>query len=446
MFLYFHLYLHSREHPRTRPSQKASKAQMGAGESTAVVAAPTLDALPPEMQRCLFLSVEMMARRDAATPGRFSLAAFREVHASMPAELSEALWRALCLGAQASVDATLDLNAVVRTIVPLRVGGNRVLEARKHLEACFENDVERGVMVAFEEAVPWLEAMQELPLRPASRSLAAAEAILAAAACAAWLLDLRELEPLPLLAESSRLLTKVDVRLLSAQLTLEQRRRWRLLFSSARDGTSFTRFIALGARRAPCLVVVREEALPPSVVPGMPPCPNAACSIFGGFSSKPLQPSPQFGGDYGSFLFKLGTAPEVFRSSGKNSNFVYLNAGMDLLPNGLAFGANGSLDDRFFGLWLRDDLETGRSDAPCATFGDSPCLALAAEFRVAEVELWAVAEDPPPPSDEEQAAGRGENALTAVGVLSSKHEETRKFLEIATGKGQASADLGVTKE
>ena len=73
-------------------------------------------------------------------------------------------------------------------------------------------------------------------------------------------------------------------------------------------------------------------------------------------------------------------------------------------------------------------------------------LALAAEFRVAEVELWAVAEDPPPPSDEEQAAGRGENALTAVGVLSSKHEETRKFLEIATGKGQASADLGVTKE
>ena len=46
---------------------------MGAGESTAVVA-PTLDALhalPPELQRNLFRSVEMMARRDAATPGRF---------------------------------------------------------------------------------------------------------------------------------------------------------------------------------------------------------------------------------------------------------------------------------------------------------------------------------------------------------------------------------------
>lgn len=424
---------------------------MGAGESTAVVAcAPTLDALhalPPELQRNLFRSVEMMARRDAATPGRFSLAAFREVHASMPADLSEALWRALCLGAQASVDATLDLNAIVRTIVPLRVGDNRVLAARKHLEACFENDVERGVKVAFEAAVPWLEAMQELPLRPSSRSLPAAEAILAAAACAAWLLDLRELEPLPVLAEgTSRLLTEEDVRLLSAQLPLEQRRRWRLLFSSARDGTSFTRFIALGARRAPCLIVVREGAVPTSVAPGMPPPQNAVCSIFGGFSSKPLQPSPQFGGDYGSFLFKLGTAPAVFRSSGKNSNFVYLNAGMDLLPNGLAFGANGSLDDHFFGLWLRDDLETGRSDAPCATFGDSPCLAMATEFRVEEIELWAVAEDPPPPCEEEQAAARGENALTAVGVLSTKHEETRKFLEIATGKGQASADLGVTKE
>ena len=50
-------------------------------------------------------------------------------------------------------------------------------------------------------------------------------------------------------------------------------------------------------------------------------------------------------------------------------------------------------------------------------------------------------EDPPPPSEEEQAAARGENALTAAGVLSSKHQETRNFLAVATGKTQHSEAL-----
>ncbi len=53
------------------------------------------------------------------------------------------------------------------------------------------------------------------------------------------------------------------------------------------------------------------------------------------------------------------------------------------LPNGLAFG--GNLEARFFGLWLRDDFESGRSDGPCATYSNSPCLASSSEFQVAEV-------------------------------------------------------------
>ena len=116
---------------------------------------------------------------------------------------------------------------------------------------------------------------------------------------------------------------------------------------------------------------------------------------------------------------------------------------MEQLPNGLAFG--GHLEARFFGLWLHDDLERGRSDAPCATFGHSPCLASAPAFSVADVELWGVEDDPPPPSEDEAAASRGENALTAAGILSSKHEqrEARAFLAIATGKGQQATDAGI---
>lgn len=110
----------------------------------------------------------------------------------------------------------------------------------------------------------------------------------------------------------------------------------------------------------------------------------------------------------------------------------------DELPNGLAFG--GNIEARFFGLWLRDDLESGRSEASCSTYG-SPRLASAAEFAVDDVELWAVAADPPPPTEEEAAAAAGENALTAAGVLSTKHADARAFVQLA-GRGPKVANSG----
>ena len=153
--------------------------------------------------------------------------------------------------------------------------------------------------VAFEEAAPWLasvdsDAAQALHTTP--RTADGAAAVLAAAACAAWLLDMRKMQPLPELSEGiSRLLTTEHVRVLSDVLPSEQRRRWRLLFTACRDGTSFTRFVALGMQRTPCLLVIRDKG---------------GC-IFGGFASEPPKPSPQFGGGYGSFLFKLAPgAPE----------------------------------------------------------------------------------------------------------------------------------------
>ena len=105
---------------------------------------------------------------------------------------------------------------------------------------------------------------------------------------------------------------------------------------------------------------------------------------------------------------------------------------MEALPNGLAFG--GQLDSRFFGLWIHDGLESGTSAAPsvpCSTY-HSPCLSPSGpEFAVDALEVWAVGDDPPPPSEEEAAAAAGENALTAAGVLSSKHEEAKAFVAIA---------------
>ena len=156
---------------------------------------------------------------------------------------------------------------------------------------------------------------------------------------------------------------------------------------------------------------------------------DEGCATFGGFWAAPLKPSPKFQGGFGSFIFRLTPAPRAFTASGENGNYVYFNAGMDQLPNGLAFG--GQIESRYFGLWLRDDLESGRSCAPCSTY-HSECVASAADFGVREVEVWAVEDDPPVDEDALQ-----DDPLVAAGILAPKHAETRAFLEMA-GKSMPS--------
>ena len=400
------------------------------GGSTSQPVAATLADLETADQRAVVKNVQLLAARNQSAPGKFYEADFKAVHAAMPPRLASALWRALQGDGAADL---LGLNDVVRTIVPLRAQPVDAQAAyHAHMRAAFGADDAAAVATAYEDAAPWLASLGRASAgstaatvaATSSRSAAGAARLLADASTSAWLVDLRELEPLPELSEgSTRLMSSAQVRFLSRQLTSEQRRRWRLLFTSSRDGSSFTRFAALAADRAPCLVVIRDTG----------------GATFGGYAAAPLSASSQFGGSYGSFLFSLAPgAPTVHPASGDSPNLVYFNVGMESLPNGLAFG--GNLDARYFGLWLRDDLETGRSDGPCAAYGRAPCLASSAEFRLDEVEVWAVEDDPPPPPAEEAAAARGENALTQAGVLSSGHEETRAFLAMA-GRTQHAATL-----
>ena len=386
---------------------------MGASQSAAPPAAPTLSDLEPDEARCMMRNLQLLASRDLSEPGRFCRADWLSVLSAMPPRLAEGLWRGL-VGDQSNAAAgSLGLDDIVRTIVPLRAGHAQAIAAH---EATAFPDGTVAAMVASEDAAPWLASIGKASSGDSSSH------VIADAACAIWMIDLRELEPLPALCEGkSRLLgDKGHLRFLARALPAGQRREWRLLFTTQRDGTSFTRLVALCANRTPVLIVVRSKS----------------GDIFGAYASQPLVVSSQFGGGYGSFVFSLAPgAPTIHQASGDNANLVYLNTGMDVLPNGLAFG--GNLEAQFFGLWIRDDLETGRSDGPCSTFAGAPCLASSSSFEIDEIEVWAVEPDPPPPSEEELAAQQGENALTAAGVLSSKHQETRNFLQMAGRKAYA---------
>ena len=115
----------------------------------------------------------------------------------------------------------------------------------------------------------------------ASAPLLAGARVIAATVQAAWLLDYRKLQPLPQLEHGeSALLRAADLRLLAEALPPHCRHRWRLLFSSARDGASFSRLCAMTVGRAPVLLVVRDTG----------------GAVFGGVCTQPLQKAPHFYG------------------------------------------------------------------------------------------------------------------------------------------------------
>ena len=439
---------------------------MGGSPSKELTQQEILATFDPDDERVLLRNFRLAASRDTSDPGRFGAAEWGALPLGMPSALQAAVFDGLRsgVGGETSDAAAVDLDALARAVgLPLADGQPLAAGLLLH-DCCVGKPLsEAGALCA--AAATWLASVDtsgvttdraalwkrlvaaaprpprgsfaplELPPRPASRpeyaecvarsaALNVAACVLAAAVQAAWLLDHRSLAaPLPQLTQgSSALLGEADLRLLSDALPPRCRLTWRLVFSSARDGTSFSRLCALGARASATVLVVRD----------------AGGAVFGGFCAAPLAKSPRWFGDYACFVYSLRPrAAAVHRASGENAHFVMLNAGMEQLPNGLAFG--GDIDSRFFGLWLRDDLETGRSCAPCSTYQGlaAPLCSAAgdsggAEFGVDVVELWAV-DDDLPEDDEPQG--------TALdGVMGEQHTETRAFLEMA-GKTQHAANL-----
>ncbi len=294
--------------------------------------------------------------------------AYARAHAAMPRALASALFAA----AAPATDVSLD--GVLRALASLR----RDAAARDRL--ALRNADDAGARAA--ECVGWLDMVGDKARAGRARQLLADGdhgMVLALAAEASWLLDLRRFEPLPVLVDgATSLLTAAALRTLSRALPGELRQRWRLLFSSKRDGGAYSTFCNLTLGRAPTLIVLEA---------------GDGGGVVGGYSSQPLQCSPHFYGDHSCFIFSQRpgeSVPTIYRASGENENFVYMNRGMEQIPNGIAFG--GQLDSKFFGLCIEDSFDMARSDAPCSTYG-SPCLASSSTFRLREVEAWALTED-----------------------------------------------------
>ncbi|KAI9175950.1 hypothetical protein H9P43_006314 [Blastocladiella emersonii ATCC 22665] len=203
-------------------------------------------------------------------------------------------------------------------------------------------------------------------------------------------LDLLGAAPTQLLLQPHHILA------VAASLPPPARVEWRLAFSSARDGASWSALVAglvKGTVRslsaAATLLVIRD----------------ARGHVFAGYTAAaPLPLGPRFLGDADLHPWQLispGSRGDpglvcvlhpgrirVYRPTGRNAHYVYANAGAATLPSGIGFG--GQMEH--FGLWLAADLQRGHSRTAgevSSTYGN-PVLSAESEFDVDAVEAWVV--------------------------------------------------------
>ncbi|KAJ3153380.1 hypothetical protein HDU86_005210 [Geranomyces michiganensis] len=180
--------------------------------------------------------------------------------------------------------------------------------------------------------------------------------------------------PLPtFVGGTSTLLALEDIYTLHASLPSEYQtdRSWQRLFTSDRDGGSWTVFADRITDAGAVLFVLRDTQ----------------GYVFGAFAGSELVSAPHFTGDSRDFVFSLQPKIAVYRSTGTNSNYHYLSSGASTFTNGLGFG--GQLD--YFGLFLAATFDGGHSKAsPHSTTFGNPQLSARQEFSLDFVEAWLV--------------------------------------------------------
>lgn len=186
------------------------------------------------------------------------------------------------------------------------------------------------------------------------------------------------------------MLSAAQVMFLNSALPSVLQSEWRFLFSTTSHGWSFSIFMKQIVGRGPTLLVVEDQS----------------GNKFGGFASVSWEVRPQFHGTPECFLFALEPQAGIFRSTGYNRNFMYLNyLEKNTMPNGLGMGGREEL----FGLWLDYDFGKGLVAPTCTTF-HSPQLSRHQELEICGVEVWALGEEEKD-SDEEEGTRKQKSAL-----------------------------------
>lgn len=211
------------------------------------------------------------------------------------------------------------------------------------------------------------------------------------------------------------MLSAAQVMLLNSALPSTLQTDWRFLFSTAVHGWSFSIFMKQIVGKGPSVIVIEDQS----------------GNKFGGFASTSWEVRPQFQGTAECFLFTLVPQTGIFRSTGFNGNYMYLNyLEKNTMPNGLGMGGREEL----FGFWLDYDFGKGTVAPTCTTFR-SPPLSPHQELEIQGIEVWAVG---PEEEDSDEEGTRQRSAL-------DKNPDAQALLDMI-GKTRVSEGLREAEE
>ncbi|XP_036340717.1 MTOR-associated protein MEAK7-like [Rhagoletis pomonella] len=176
----------------------------------------------------------------------------------------------------------------------------------------------------------------------------------------------------------------------NSNLPNEYRNKWRFLFSSKIMGESFSTMLAKIVNKGPTLLVVEDEDR----------------YVFAGFCPVSWSLKSQFFGNESSMLYTLSPEMRCFNSTGYNDHYQYLNLNQQTMPNGLGMG--GQL--YYWGLWIDSDYGLGQSSESCTSFRDYVQLSKKQNFRIRNMEVWGIGEEPKD-EDYEYGEGDGKNSI-----------------------------------
>jgi len=183
-----------------------------------------------------------------------------------------------------------------------------------------------------------------------------------------------EKPPIPEMNGHSAILSEEDIRFLCAAMpSKEFTTKWTLLFNSTKNGKSFNRFCFHVTGRGPTVIILRDQ--------------NG--HIFGAFASETWKDKhPKYYGTAHSFLYKLKPNRIIYKPTGFNDHYQYLNQGTETLFNGIGMGGQ----TEFFTWSIAEDFETGKCRGnPSSTYGCPP-ISSVEDWNLDYVEVWEVKE------------------------------------------------------
>ncbi|CAG0917233.1 unnamed protein product [Notodromas monacha] len=214
------------------------------------------------------------------------------------------------------------------------------------------------------------------------------------------------------------------VTMLNFELPLEFRHQWRFVYSSYLQGDSFTGLINSILDRGPTILIVKERG---------------SDEVFGGFAPLSWTVSPNWQGNNTAFVFTLKPRLRIYRTTGYNDHFMYLNMNQETMPNGLGMG--GQHD--YFGFWLDSDFGKGFAAQTCTTFNAKSPLCSTERFQVDCIEVWGVGSEPEKPEERRSIldVDPGAKALLNMAGRATHSDGLRNFSEIDIEQASAEAEM-----